>query len=488
MAALPFLVRTRKVIAVDVAWRIGRYDSVKTGTSMPARLVSLTTPTTLSQGFLLFVPPPKRKRLQNGLCEHLAYHSPPPGPERGPERDLPLPVRGACAEHAGHVGRGNQEDESNRGCEHEQRRPGAGSKFVLQPDELHAQAPVACMLAFEPPRDRVHFLLRLAERNARLQARHTHQPEEAPARAHLGTRRERFPQVGFPRRIAERGRHHAGDRVGLAVERDRAADDGWIGAEPPHPEAVAQNRDARAAELIVAPREGAAERGTGAHYTEEVRRHRRAADVFGVAGPGEHVRRATVGGEAFDGAALGTPVLEARIRRHVVIEALLRVGHPHHHDPVGIVVWQLPQQDGLDDAEDRGVGADAKREGRQRGGSEPWSVGERAQPVFQVVPHEPAVFLRRLDEHARHGVEPYENRVEPASAVPEAVGEGSPQLAPVFVAEARRVQVQRRREDGRCNAFHVMRPSSPVARASASSCSRRRASISATRRPRLVNL
>ena len=37
-----------------------------------------------------------------------------------------------------------------------------------------------------------------------------------------------------------------------------------------------------------------------------------------------------------------------------------------NHDPVGIRIRQRPEQDGIDDAEDRGVRADAERE-RQDG-------------------------------------------------------------------------------------------------------------------------
>ena len=61
---------------------------------------------------------------------------------------------------------------------------------------------------------------------------------------------------------------------------------------------------------------------------------------------------------------------------------LKRLTHPH--DRVGIRIRERPQQHAVDDAEHRGVGADAECEGRQRRQRERALPGERAHGVADV--------------------------------------------------------------------------------------------------------
>jgi hypothetical protein len=57
---------------------------------------------------------------------------------------------------------------------------------------------------------------------------------------------------------------------------------------------------------------------------------------------------------------------------------------PQDHDPVGLGVGQRPQKDGIDDAEDGGVGPDAEREGQQRDQCEARLFCKRAQGVAKI--------------------------------------------------------------------------------------------------------
>src|SRR6185436_3939577 len=59
---------------------------------------------------------------------------------------------------------------------------------------------------------------------------------------------------------------------------------------------------------------------------------------------------------------------------------------PGHHDPVGVGVRQGLQEDRVDDAEDRRVGADAKTQGQDGYGGEPRILDEQTESVAQVLP------------------------------------------------------------------------------------------------------
>ena len=56
-----------------------------------------------------------------------------------------------------------------------------------------------------------------------------------------------------------------------------------------------------------------------------------------------------------------------------------RVGRPHTNQPIRLRIRKRPQDDGIDDAEDGRVGADAERERGDRRGGEPGALAERSQ-------------------------------------------------------------------------------------------------------------
>src|SRR5207244_2357944 len=88
-------------------------------------------------------------------------------------------------------------------------------------------------------------LARVLERRAGLQPRHHLEVAVGP-RARVLERRLRDPQLGLFRKLKLR-RHDADDRVWVAVDRDRAADDRRIGGVAALPDAVAQEHYARSA-------------------------------------------------------------------------------------------------------------------------------------------------------------------------------------------------------------------------------------------------
>ena len=75
------------------------------------------------------------------------------------------------------------------------------------------------------------------------------------ADAILRTQHPKRPEIGWLGRsgwIGEARRHHAGDRVGLAIEREHAADGRGIAAEVPLPEVVAHHDHAVVAGDLIA--------------------------------------------------------------------------------------------------------------------------------------------------------------------------------------------------------------------------------------------
>jgi hypothetical protein len=122
--------------------------------------------------------------------------------------------------------------------------------------------------------DRRQFRLRLRDRDARLEP-HDHLVFKGAVTAHAGPRQQQI-RLGLARiRIAELGRQHADDRVGLAPARRATRGDGhaasnhlWIGAKPAPPQAIADDGHRIVA---VGIRECAADGRLDAEQVEEVR-------------------------------------------------------------------------------------------------------------------------------------------------------------------------------------------------------------------------
>src|SRR6185369_11523073 len=80
---------------------------------------------------------------------------------------------------------------------------------------------------------------------------------------------DRYPELLAVRREVETGRHDAEDGVRLAVHPDVAPDDAGIGAEPPRPEAMAEDDHPLATRLVLARAEDPAALGRDAEDVEE---------------------------------------------------------------------------------------------------------------------------------------------------------------------------------------------------------------------------
>ena len=95
----------------------------------------------------------------------------------------------------------------------------------------------------------------------------------------------------------------------------------------------------------------------------------------------------------------GAPVVQIDRRHRRLQEPARPVRRVHGKQAVGIVKWQRPQEDTIDDGEDRGVGADAERhrehgrEGKRRRGAQ---APQRVREVSSEIVHVALPSARRL--------------------------------------------------------------------------------------------
>ena len=189
--------------------------------------------------------------------------------------------------------------------------------------------------------------------------------------------------LGRARRIGEACRHHAGDRVGPAIERERAANGRGISAEVPLPEGMTHDDHAVAAGDFVDRREDRAQHGPRAQHVEEARRDTLTSHELGLAvrRPKDAVPHVVDGRHRLEDLLPVHPVqvvLCHHVRQGVRIGRLgawhgphwpwagarplwhfgacdCRVrAHAHRDDAVRVGKRQWPQCDGIDNRKNRG--------------------------------------------------------------------------------------------------------------------------------------
>ena len=288
------------------------------------------------------------------------------GPERRAHGHLALPRFRAREEKIGHVGAGDEQQEADRAEEEPDRAAdGTDDLFPQREDdgvELHR-------LGIEPParprlRDGVQVVARLRDRSARLE------PARRVKSVISVVRARAVPPIRRPqrarRRILEIGRQHEvrghdpDDLVRRAVDLDRAAEDRRVAGIPPLPEAVAEDRDLRPVRDVLLRREDTSPDRRHAEDGEQVRRHGPGGDALGVAVTRQVHLPVVPRRDLAERAAFLAIVVDLAIGNPGLVER--RPAAPDHDGAVGLAPWQRAQQDGVDDAEDRRVRADAERE------------------------------------------------------------------------------------------------------------------------------
>ena len=300
---------------------------------------------------------------QDALHEELPDEPAAAGAEGRADGDLASAVGGAREQEVADVGGGDEEHESHR-AEQDQER-GLDVARVARGDGGGGRAPPALVLRIGAGKgggDPRHRRRGLRDRHARLEpADHPDEP-----RPGVGGGRA-FEHEGGPHLGAsgmdEAGRHHAHDGVALVVEGDRAPDHAGIGAEFPTPQRIGEDHDVVVARSRVFGSERAPQARGHPEDLEEVSREPVSDDRLRLAGPGE---------------AAGPVARGAQVREHAAAVAVGGVGHGRHRsardaalgavlpdpdEPVRVGEGQRPQEHGVHDAEDRHVGADGDGEG-----------------------------------------------------------------------------------------------------------------------------
>src|SRR5580700_8665346 len=164
--------------------------------------------------------------------------------------------------------------------------------------------------------------------------------------------------------VARVGSGHTEDGIQFAAHAELSADDGGIAAEPFTPEFVVEDDYVIVAGLRVFRNEMPAEKHSRAvEEVEEAGGYAARLDLFGPIGGGDGE---AIAGPAVDGVAEGSlllPVDEVTGGSAVAVAAFV-VG-PEHDDAVAIDVGEGREEDGVEEAEDGGGGADAQGQGEQ---------------------------------------------------------------------------------------------------------------------------
>jgi len=190
----------------------------------------------------------------------------------------------------------------------------------------------------------------------------------------------------FHLHAAKGGRGHADNRERLLVNHQRAAEHLRIAAHPAVPEIVTEDRHRmRMRRLVVFVREHAAQCGLHAQYTEVF-----AGDEFllhelhAVRGRGAeaHVARAGGGHQAAEQLAVTAQIFVERVRSDTV-EAPA-AGAVQHDQLFRMRDRQRAQHDCVEQAEDRGIGADSQCERDHRRCRETRIAPQSAQGVACV--------------------------------------------------------------------------------------------------------
>ncbi len=170
---------------------------------------------------------------------------------------------------------------------------------------------------------------------------------------------ERTPQLveGAIERAARW--QHADHRVREVIEQNRAVDDRGVCAELVHPQHMTQDDDLLLAGLVFVGKKRPAKRRADFEDVEEVRGDPRAAELYRLARAGERNRPAGLGGHVVEDRVVFLPVQEVQGRDAVALEH--RRLFEYANDPIGVLVRQRLEQDGVDEREDRCVGADSQR-------------------------------------------------------------------------------------------------------------------------------
>ncbi len=204
--------------------------------------------------------------------------------------------------------------------------------------------------------------------------------------ATAGVEHQRGPHIAARRKI-ERARKDTRDRDVFAIEGDRLADDGTIGAKPIAPQALAEHNGPAASGLMFFRQKRPAGQRLHTQQSEELNGDLGRSDSNRVAAAEQCRLPVSIRGQVFEDMVLFDPFLEVGIEHRFksVGSTLVLVNGVNHQQPVGGREWQRPEQHSVDNAEHGRVRPDAERQREHGYGGEAGVLQQLAEGVFQIV-------------------------------------------------------------------------------------------------------
>ena len=308
-----------------------------------------------------------REREERAFGEELGDDTKASGTECGADSNFTAAADGPDEEEIGDVGAGDQKYQADDPEQDEQRLTHRASEQFAEWNELDRVAGGFSMLLADAVHDAGNIGLCLGERNSRLETANDVEVMVFAISAEfafpIGGGAEDFgndidgvdPELDVAA-IAETGGKDSDDLHGLIVEGDGFADDGGVAAEVALPETVGDDCDARGAEGSLEREKGAAENWLDSEKGENGSRRDHRRDAFGGAYAGEVEAQAVNGSQLGKGAVLGLEIEEVGAREGRFGEMGLRLPEPNEFP--GRRIGEGTHEDGVDYAEDCGVGAD----------------------------------------------------------------------------------------------------------------------------------
>ncbi len=205
--------------------------------------------------------------------------------------------------------------------------------------------------------------------------RHTRLESRDPSKAEVAEEQAgsieplRQDHVGVRIEKSETVRHDTNHRTRLRVDGDRPAEHVAIPAESPLPISVREEHGLLRARCIVLAREPPPKRGRHTDGVEHTLRHEQASHLLRLGKPRHGDAASRPDSDVLKDTSF-VPIGEVHRRRDVdfaVLESHSRRRMPHPDQFLRLRIRQRFDQDAIDDAEDRGVGADADGQGQQGG-------------------------------------------------------------------------------------------------------------------------
>ncbi len=199
--------------------------------------------------------------------------------------------------------------------------------------------------------------------------------DQRPGRAAPGVRRRRSGRKSR--------RQNANQGKARAVKFERLTDEAGVAAESSLPKAVGDDRDTWSARAVIFRCERAPNSRAHAKCLEQVCRNPQAIQAFYVPAA-SHVRVPTSHGrDGIQGGGVVAIVEEVWKRKRSIVAVRAHRSNPER--AVRMSEGELPQENSVDDAEQRGVCANSQGQREHGHGQKSWPFHQRARAAMNVV-------------------------------------------------------------------------------------------------------